>query len=98
MKYKEKSLVGERVIVVNSFFRKLLGLSFRRRPHCSAMVFEFHKPSRIAMSMRFMNFPVTFIWLLRGSIVEIYGPVLPWGRVPKPHALSDTVVEIPHNH
>jgi uncharacterized membrane protein (UPF0127 family) len=86
-----------RIEVATRPFDYFKGLSGRKiLENIDGMLFRFPFKWKWRMSMRGMNFPLDFIWIREGIIVEITqnmvtGFVSPRGRI-------DAVIEIPSGH
>ena len=57
---------NKRILIPNvkklSGFQKGIGLMFRRKENCSALLFEFKKPVKISFTSWFVFFPFLMIW------------------------------------
>lgn len=82
-------------------FKRGLGGMETLAPY-DGMLFVYETPSRPAMVMRDMHFPLDFIWFLRGQVVDIAPRVETEPGVPEaglthyaPRSAADMVLELP---
>ena len=69
-KYKRKKISLE--VKELGFFGKVFGLMFKSRENAGALLFDFEKPTRIAIHSFFVFFPFIAVWLdKKGKVIEI---------------------------
>ena len=89
-----------RVEVARTLFSRARGLSYRKTLHNeSGMLFVFNSPNTYSFWMRGMNFPLDFIWIRNGRIIDITENVRPESfffprRVYSPKEPADMVLEV----
>jgi len=96
IKYKSKKIEIKNVKILSEF-GKGIGLMFRKREKCPAMLFEFKKPNKMLIHSFFVFFKFAAVWLDdKNSIVDM--------KIVKPFRLSVSckkpfhkLVEIPLN-
>lgn len=80
-----------------SEFGKTIGLMFRRKEKCPAMLFEFSKPTKMSIHSFFVFFKFAAVWLDKKNKIikkQIVKPFLPLISPKKPFY---KLVEIPLN-
>ncbi|MBA7625274.1 hypothetical protein ES703_32701 [subsurface metagenome] len=90
-----KILVSE-IELADTFWRRFRGLMFRRKfQRGKALMFKFSKPSRYAVHMWFVWFPIDLIYLDSGfRVVELRAGLKSW-RFYRPKAIVNYLIEAP---
>jgi uncharacterized membrane protein (UPF0127 family) len=79
------------------FIQKGFGLMFTSRERARALLFEFSKPTKLAITSWFVFFPFVAIWLNEeGRIIQIQ-KVKPFENSVKPKEKFVKLIEIPVN-
>lgn len=80
IKYKSRGIKVNDVKKVSEF-EKIIGLMFRCREKCPAMLFEFKKPTQMKIHSLFVFFPFVAVWLdNQNNIIDL--------KIVKPFQLS----------
>ena len=62
LKFKRKIIIIENVKKLSEF-QKGIGLMFKKRENCPAMLFEFDKPTNMGIHSLFVSFKFAAVWL-----------------------------------
>jgi len=81
---------------VCSSLQKISGLMFKKKENAEALLFEFSKPTRMAIHSYFVFFPFIAVWFNKNKIVEIK-KVKPFTFHVKPKKQFTQLLEIPIN-
>jgi hypothetical protein len=90
-----------KLIICDSFLRKLRGLMFQKNmPQFSGIIFRYKKDSIINTSihMLFMNFPIAVLWVNNENIIVDKIIAHPWHFMYAPSIPASLVVEIHVKH
>ena len=80
-----------------SFSCKILGLMFRSRRNAEALLFDFKKPTAMAIHSFFVFFPFVAVWLNDKNEVIECQIVRPWIFHVKPKSEFTKLIELPFN-
>ena len=80
-----------------NWFNKIIGLMFSRREKANALVFNFHKQTKMAIHSFFVFFPFIAIWLDNQNKVIRIKKIKPFTPKESPTTLYYKLLEIPIN-
>lgn len=96
LRYKKRRIEIKNVKKLGKF-EKGIGLMFRNREKCPAMLFEFKKPTRMRIHSLFVFFPFAAVWLDEKNKVIELKKVKPFQFIVSCKSPFYKLVEIPVN-
>ncbi len=93
IKIKNKTFEAKKV----SEFGKFSGLMFTRRKNAHALVFEFEKPTKLAIHSCFVFFPFVAVWSDENNKIIDFSTIKPFRLGISPEKPFCRLIEIPIN-
>ena len=89
-------VIANRVELADTFWKRFLGLMFRRKfPNGNALFFNLQKSSSCSIHMFFVRFPIDLLYLdSRFMVVELHMKLKPW-QIYIPKTVAKYIIELP---